>query len=68
MNQSPFIHLRLHSAYSLCEGAVKIQDLVTACGQEKFPAIALTDTNNMFGILEFSVKCKEHGIQPIIGA
>lgn len=65
---TPFIHLRLHSAYSLCEGAVKIPDLIKQCEHEKFPAVAITDTNNMFGVLEFSIKCKEHGIQPIIGS
>ncbi len=66
-SNAPFIHLRVHTAYSLCEGAVKIPDLVTACEQEVFPAIAITDTNNMFGIMEFTVKTSEHGIQPIIG-
>ena len=65
---TPFIHLKLHSAYSLCEGAVKIPDLLKQCENERFPAIAITDTNNMFGVLEFSIKCKEHGIQPIIGS
>ena len=65
---TPFIHLKLHSAYSLCEGAVKIPDLIKQCEKEKFPAVAITDTNNMFGVLEFSIKCKEHGIQPIIGS
>ncbi|MBR1944529.1 MAG: DNA polymerase III subunit alpha [Alphaproteobacteria bacterium] len=65
---APFIHLKLHSLYSLCEGAVKITDLIQQCEKEKFPAVAITDTNNMFGVLEFSIKCKEHGIQPIIGS
>lgn len=65
---TPFIHLKLHSAYSLCEGAVKIPDLLKQCEKERFPAVAITDTNNMFGVLEFSIKCKEHGIQPIIGS
>lgn len=65
---TPFIHLKLHSAYSLCEGAVKIPDLLKQCENYRFPAVAITDTNNMFGVLEFSIKCKEHGIQPIIGS
>ena len=64
----PFIHLRVHTAYSLCEGAVKIADLIKQCETYRFPAVAMTDTNNMFGVLEFSIKCKEHGIQPIIGS
>ncbi len=65
---APFIHLKLHSAYSLCEGAVKIPDLIKQCELERVPAVAITDTNNMFGVLEFSIKCQEHGIQPIIGS
>ena len=64
---SNFVHLRLHSAYSLCEGAVKITDLVHTCEDRNIPAIAITDTNNMFGVLEFSIKCSSSGIQPIIG-
>lgn len=66
-SNDPFIHLRVHTAYSLCEGAVKIPDLVTKCEQEFIPAVAITDTNNMFGIMEFTLKTSEHGIQPIIG-
>ncbi|MDR2724186.1 MAG: DNA polymerase III subunit alpha [Holosporaceae bacterium] len=61
-----FIHLRLHSAYSLAEGAIKIEKLAKLCEEKKMPAVAVTDTNNLFGALEFSIKCAEHGIQPII--
>lgn len=64
---TPFVHLRLHSAYSLCEGAVKIQELAKACIHRNQPAVALTDTNNMFGVLDFSMKCSSCGIQPISG-
>ncbi len=63
----PFIHLRLHSAYSLAEGAIKIENLIRLCEKHKMPAVAVTDTNNLFGGMEFSIKCAEHGIQPIIG-
>ncbi|MDR0942446.1 MAG: PHP domain-containing protein, partial [Holosporales bacterium] len=63
----PFIHLRVHSAYSLCEGAVKIDDLIRSCDNLNMPAVAVTDTNNMFGILEITSKCVSHGIQPIPG-
>ena len=63
----PYIHLRLHSAYSLCEGAVKIQDLLHTCETNRIPAIAITDTNNMFGSLEFATKASASGVQPIIG-
>lgn len=65
---APFIHLRLHSAYSLCEGAVKIPDLAKSCVEKNFPAVAITDTNNMFGALDFAMKMSSTGIQPIIGS
>jgi DNA polymerase-3 subunit alpha len=61
-----FVHLRLHSAYSLAEGAIKIGKLVELCEENKMPAVAITDSNNLFGAIEFSTKCAEHGIQPII--
>ncbi|MDR0640563.1 MAG: DNA polymerase III subunit alpha [Holosporales bacterium] len=64
---NPFVHLRVHTAFSLCEGAVKIPDLMKKCVALNMPAIAMTDTNNMFGILEFSLKCADNGIQPIPG-
>lgn len=63
-----FIHLRVHSAYSLAEGAIKIKDLVKICQKNKMPAVAVTDTANLFGALEFSLACAESGIQPICGA
>ena len=62
----PFIHLRLHSAYSLAEGAIKIEKLVHLCEENKMPAVAVTDTNNLFGGMEFCTKCADHGIQPIV--
>jgi DNA polymerase-3 subunit alpha len=61
-----FVHLRLHSAYSLAEGAIKIEKLVKLCEKNKMPAVAVTDTNNLFGAIEFSTKCADHGIQPIV--
>ena len=65
--KTPFIHLRLHSAYSLAEGAIKIKNLMAICEQNQMPAVAVTDTNNLFGALEFSWEGADHGIQPIIG-
>ncbi|WP_010298797.1 DNA polymerase III subunit alpha [Candidatus Odyssella thessalonicensis] len=67
MNPS-FIHLRVHSAYSLAEGAVKIKDLVKICQKMAMPAVAVTDSCNLFGALEFSMAAADAGIQPIIGA
>ncbi len=62
-----FIHLHVHSAYSLAEGAIKIKDLVTLCVQNKMPAVAVTDTNNMFGAMEFALEASKSGVQPILG-
>ncbi len=66
--QSPrFVHLRVHSAYSLLEGALKIEVLAKQAKADGMVALALTDTNNLFGALEFSEKMAGAGIQPIIG-
>ena len=65
---NPFIHLRTQSSYSLAESALKIKKLVSLAKINNMPAIALTDNNNMFGSLEFSIECINNGIQPIIGS
>ena len=62
-----FIHLRLHSNFSLAEGMLSFDDLSKFCVENNSPAIAITDTNNLFGALEFSLKMTSYGIQPIIG-
>ncbi|TFG86651.1 MAG: PHP domain-containing protein, partial [Hyphomicrobiales bacterium] len=68
MTDSPsFIHLRVHSAYSLKEGALHVKNLPGLCEKLDFPAIAVTDTNNLFGGLEFSENCAKFGVQPIMG-
>ena len=67
MSYADFIHLRTHSAYSLSEGAIHVADLVNLSKQMRMPAVALTDTSNMFGVLEFSQFAVKAGIQPIIG-
>ncbi|WP_099826788.1 DNA polymerase III subunit alpha [Oceaniglobus indicus] len=68
MTASPrFIHLRLHTEYSLLEGAMRLKKLPDLCARAGMPAVAVTDTNNMFAALEFSVAAVEAGIQPIIG-
>ena len=63
----PFVHLRVHSAYSLLEGALTIQKLAVLARADETPALALTDSNNLFGALEFSEAMAEVGVQPIIG-
>lgn len=68
MSHADFVHLRVHSAYSLSEGAIRVKDLNGLCKKHKMPAVAVTDTNNLFGALEFSLGAVEGGVQPIIGA
>ncbi|MBT3917119.1 MAG: DNA polymerase III subunit alpha [Rhodospirillaceae bacterium] len=67
MSHAEFVHLRVHSAYSLLEGALKVKDLVQRTKDLNMPAVAITDTGNLFGALEFSETCRKEGIQPIIG-
>ncbi|KQP06965.1 DNA polymerase III subunit alpha [Methylobacterium sp. Leaf93] len=62
-----FVHLHVHSSFSLLEGALKVADIVKAAAADRQPALALTDTNNLFGALEFSEKAAGTGIQPIAG-
>lgn len=62
-----FIHLRTHTEHSLLEGAVPVKTLVKLAAKAGMPAIAVTDTNNMFCALEFSSHAKDAGIQPIVG-
>src|SRR3978361_2572926 len=62
-----FVHLHVHSSYSLLKGSIKIQKLAELAKADRQPALALTDTDNMFGALEFSDKMAGYGIQPIIG-
>jgi len=67
MSHASFVHLRVHSAYSLSEGALKIKQLVELCRRNAMPALAITDSGNLFGALEFAIAAREAGVQPIIG-
>jgi DNA polymerase-3 subunit alpha len=62
-----FVHLHVHSSYSLLEGALSIARLAELAKADRQPALALTDTDNMFGALEFSDKMAASGIQPVVG-
>ncbi len=62
-----FVHLRVRSAYSLLEGAIKAGEIAKLAEAQAMPAAALTDRANLFGALEFSQAMKERGVQPIIG-
>ncbi|SDE46891.1 DNA polymerase III subunit alpha [Rhodospira trueperi] len=67
MAHADFVHLRVHTAYSMSEGAIQVKDLVRRCADMAMPAVAITDTGNVFGALEFSVACADAGVQPIVG-
>ncbi|WP_341863887.1 DNA polymerase III subunit alpha [Gymnodinialimonas sp. 57CJ19] len=68
MSKHPkFIHLRLHTEYSLLEGAMKVKKMPGMVADAGMPAVAVTDTNNMFCALEFSEMAKKAGVQPIVG-
>ena len=63
----PFVHLRVHSAYSLLEGALPAKKIVANAVKDAAPAVAISDTNNLFGALEFAQYAVKDGIQPLIG-
>src|ERR1700722_20244683 len=65
MTPPDFIHLRAHSAYSLSAGAIKIKVLVELCRRHAMPAVAMTDSGNLFRALEFAIAASESGAQPI---
>ncbi|HUO98782.1 MAG TPA: DNA polymerase III subunit alpha [Rhizomicrobium sp.] len=63
-----FVHLRVKSAFSLLEGAVRPKELAKLCAENVMPAVAFTDVNNLFGVYEISDALIKQGIQPIVGA
>ena len=62
-----FIHLHVHSAYSLLEGALQLETILKLAGEDAQPALGIADTGNLFGALEFSEKASKKGIQPLVG-
>ena len=62
-----FNHFQIHSQFSICEGAIKIDDLKEYCRKKKIISVGLSDTSNLCGALEFSEKISKVGTQPIIG-
>lgn len=64
---SDFVHLHLHTAYSLLDGAIRIPDLTERVVQYGMPAVAITDHGNMFGVIDFYQAMKRAGVKPIIG-
>ena len=66
-NNHQFNHLKVHTQYSICEGAIKIDSLKDFCKEKKIASIGLSDTSNLCGALEFSENISKVGTQPIIG-
>ncbi|MDR6870212.1 DNA polymerase-3 subunit alpha [Bosea sp. BE125] len=67
LSEVGFVHLHVHSSYSLLEGAMTVSTIAKMAAGDGQPALALTDTNNLFGALEFSEKLAASGLQPIVG-
>lgn len=67
MHSADFVHLHLHTQYSLLDGAIRIPDLITRVKEYKMPAVSVTDHGNLFGAMEFYSQVKSQGIKPIIG-
>jgi DNA polymerase-3 subunit alpha len=67
MSHADFVHLRVHDAFSLSEGAIKIPGLIDLCKRHNMPAVGVADTGNLFGALEFAMAARDSGIQPVIG-
>ena len=67
MSESQFVHLHVHTAYSLLDGAVRIKDLLAQAAAFEMPAVAITDHGSLFGVLDFYQKAKAAGIKPILG-
>ena len=67
MRHAPFVHLNVHTQYSLLNATCKLKTLVNKAVEHNFPAIAITDQGNLFGSVEFYKTCKKAGIKPIVG-
>ncbi len=68
LSEASFIHLHVHTQYSLLQGAIHVEDLLENVKKLGMPAVAITDTNNLFGAIDFYLQAKDQGIKPIIGA
>ena len=63
-----FVHLRLHTEFSVADGTCRIDDVVAAAKADGQAALAITDLNNLFGAVKFYSACRQHGIKPLLGA
>ena len=63
-----FVHLHLHSEYSLSDGIIRIEELISKASGQDFSAVALTDINNLFGLIKFYRLARTAGVKPIVGS
>ena len=68
MNSPRFVHLRLHSEYSVTDGIVRLGDAVRRAAADGMPALALTDLGNLFGLVKFYSAARGRGVKPLAGA
>ena len=62
-----FVHLHIHTEFSMLDGAARVGDVVAAAAADGQPALAITDHGNMYGVLDFYKACRNAGVKPIIG-
>src|SRR5574340_270666 len=67
MPQPSFVHLRLHSEYSISDGMLRVDEAIAAAKNDAMPALALTDLNNVFGLVKFYQGARGKGIKPVAG-
>src|ERR1700756_4194379 len=67
MPRDSFVHLHLHTEYSLLDGAIRMKELMKKAAEFKMPAIAITDHGNLYGAIEFYQEAQRAGVKPIIG-
>ena len=67
MPRDSFVHLHLHTEYSLLDGAIRIKELMKKAAEFKMPAVAMTDHGNLYGAIEFYQEAQRAGVKPIVG-
>src|SRR6184192_3730705 len=67
MPRDSFVHLHLHTEYSLLDGSIRMKELMKKAAEYKMPAVAMTDHGNLFGAIEFYQEAQRAGVKPIIG-
>ena len=67
MNNAGFVHLRVHSEYSIADGLIRLKDLARRAAELSMPAVALTDRGNLYGLMKFHRACTDNGVKPIAG-